>query len=221
MTAHIVNLGSPAHQDAQDLLPWFVMGTLEEGAHVRVDEHVRACTACQRDVQWHRDLRAADAEPVAGYDVDRAFAAMRTRLRKPQAAAWPQRCWHGLRDRWRAPPMWAGWALVLQAILVLGLAGVLRYGPAKFPSGQSPAYHTLGQPDVAAARLVVVFAPQTSEADMRRILLASNARIVDGPTAADAYILAVAPEGADQAMQKLRAEPSVLLIQSLQARDVH
>ena len=221
MTARIVNLESPAHQTAQDLLPWFVMGTLEEDEHMRVEEHLRACPACQRDVQWHRNLRAADAHPVVGYDVDRAYAAISARLRKPLVASWPQRYWRTLRERWRAPPMWAGLALALQAILVLGLAGALRYGPGKFASGQSPAYHTLGQPDVATARLVVVFAPQTSEADMRRILLASNARIVDGPTAADAYILAVAPARADQAMQKLRAEPSVLLIQSLQARDVH
>ena len=54
---------------------------------------------------------------------------------------------------------------------------------------------------------------------MRRVLLASGARIVDGPTAADAYILAVAPDHAEQAVQTLRSEHSVLLIQSLDAKD--
>ncbi|MGH8041371.1 MAG: zf-HC2 domain-containing protein [Rudaea sp.] len=221
MTVRIVNLESPAHQNAQDLLPWFVMGTLEEDERRRVDEHVRACPACQRDVQWHRNLHAADAEPVAGYDVDRAFAAISARLRKPQAVAWPRRYWRVLHYRWRAPPPWAGWALAVQAVLVLGLAGALLSRSSKFTADRLPAYHALGQTEAANARLVVVFAPQTSEADMRRILLANSARIVDGPTAADAYILAVAPERIDQTMQKLRAEPSVLLIQSLQPKDTH
>jgi len=36
-------------------------------------------------------------------------------------------------------------------------------------------------------------------AEMRRVLLASGTRIVDGPTAADAYISSVAPERAEQA----------------------
>ena len=53
------------------------------------------------------------------------------------------------------------------------------------------------------------------------MLLASGARIVDGPTAADAYILAVAPEKLEAAMQQLRAEKSVLLVQSLEAKAVH
>jgi hypothetical protein len=67
----------------------------------------------------------------------------------------------------------------------------------------------------------VVFAPQATAAQMRAVLLASDARIVDGPTAADAYTLAVDSARFDQAMQRLRADPSVLFVQALDAKDMH
>jgi hypothetical protein len=115
----------------------------------------------------------------------------------------------------------------LQSVLIVGLTGALALGVGRAGSsrstGDAALFHALGRPvaTLPAARLVIAFAPQTSVAEMRRVLLASGARIVDGPTAADAYILAVAPERAEQALQSLRAEHSVLLIQSLDAKDIH
>jgi hypothetical protein len=223
MSARIVNLGSPAHQNAQDLLAWFVMGTLDDVERAMVDEHVRGCAVCQRDVAWHQQLREANNEPAPVRDVDRAFAALRARLPAPSVAS--ARSGRMASDRnwlnWVRP--WSGWALALQTLVILGLASVLWFGSARFGSSEPAQFHALGRAGAAltTARLVVVFAPQASAAEMRRVLLASRTRIVDGPTAADAYILAVAPDHAEQAMQQLRAEHSVLLIQSLDAKDAH
>ena len=126
-----------------------------------------------------------------------------------------------LRDLMRPAP-WTGWALAAQAAAILGL-GVALLGSGRMQTAPEAAtYRALSRPAAAeAVRIVVAFAPQTPLGDMRRVLLANGARIVDGPTAADAYILSVAPDRADAAVQQLRTEPSVLLVQSLDARAAH
>ncbi len=223
MSANIVNLGSPMHQNVQDLLPWFVMGSLDDDDRTVVDEHLLACAACRRDTEWHRQVRAAHATLAPARDADRAFAALQARLPASMAGS-PAVGWlSALRAWWQAQQPWARYALALQPVLILGLAGALLMGPGKSVPEEPGLFHALGQPTAAltAARLVVVFAPQTTQVEMRRVLLASGARIVDGPTAADAYILAVAPERAEQAAQQLRSEHSVLLIQALDTRNTH
>jgi anti-sigma factor RsiW len=227
MTANIVNLGSPMHQNVQDLLPWFVMGTLDAEDRSVVDEHLRTCASCQHEVEWQQQLRQAHGDALPERDVERAFAALRVRLPAKAAARAPSRQplsgWlQSAREWWRSQTSWVGWTLALQSALILGLGVALVAGADK--SAQQPGvFHALSRPGAARApsELVVVFAPQTPVAEMRRVLLASGTRIVDGPTAADAYILSVASERAEQSLELLRAEHSVLLVQSLASRDAH
>jgi Putative zinc-finger len=223
MTAQIVNLASLAHQNAQDLLPWFVMGTLDEEDRSKVDEHLRSCAACRHDLQWHAQLREAHDEPAPVRDVDRAFAALRARLPAPLAQPSVTDRARSLWQRWMPERSFGGWALALQSVVIVGLASALLLGLGKPAPDEAHLFHALSRPADAAttSKLVVVFSPQASQAEMRRVLLASGARIVDGPTAADAYILAVASDRADHALQLLRAEHSVLLIHSLEAKDLN
>ena len=65
------------------------------------------------------------------------------------------------------------------------------------------------------ARLVVMFDPRISHAEMQRLLRLSRARIVDGPNDAGAYVLAVQTNGEKAALDALRGEPGVALVQSL------
>jgi hypothetical protein len=62
-----------------------------------------------------------------------------------------------------------------------------------------------------------MFDPATPEAELRRVLHEAQARVVDGPTRANAYILGVAPERRAQAVEMLRAEPAVTLVEELDA----
>lgn len=216
MTARVVNLDS-AHREVRDLLPWFVTGALDDEENRLVGEHLQTCAACRGELEWEQQLRAANNVAVPARDVDRAFAALRARL--PAAAqAVP------LRDRLRAlrdrllPRPWVGWALAVQTAAIFGLGIALVSVRMQPGAGEAPEYRALSRPAAAEpARLVVAFAPQTQVAELRRVLLAHGARIVDGPTAADAYIVAVARDRADAAVQQLRAERSVLLVQSLDA----
>ena len=76
-------------------------------------------------------------------------------------------------------------------------------------------YRTLGAGNATTGSLVVVFDPATSTAEVQRILRSAGARIVDGPTQANAYVLEVAPGQADRAAKAMKAERATLLIEPL------
>lgn len=212
MTSRIASFGSNAHHTAQELLPWFVMGTLDEDDHAMVEAHVRACLICQRELEWQEQLRAAHDDRVPDFDADRALAKLRIRIANstpkpaPRSAPWEM--------PWRRP--WTQWALAAQFIAIVAL-GTVAISARRDAAVDPPVYKALGQPVAAqtTARLVVVFAPHATEAEIRAILRRSGTRIVDGPTSTDAYVLAAAPEGAQHALDVLRAEGSVQLAQSL------
>ena len=73
-------------------------------------------------------------------------------------------------------------------------------------------YRTLGAAPVAApGNLIVIFRPDSSEAALRAILMQNQARIVDGPTAADAYVLHVAADRRAAVLARLKTDRDVAL----------
>ena len=70
-------------------------------------------------------------------------------------------------------------------------------------------------PPAPAGNLVIAFDPHLDEARLRSLLLASQARIVDGPNEAGAYVLAVAPARLPMVRDALRAAPGVTLVAAL------
>jgi hypothetical protein len=115
-------------------------------------------------------------------------------------------------------PRWlrAAAAVQLGVIFVLGLVNVW---PGAQRAGEAGSgvhrYGGLGARAAAPGSLVVSFDPATPERELRRILQASGARIVDGPTAAGAYVLDVAAGDAGPTLSSLRAEPAVVLAEPL------
>lgn len=214
MTARIVNLGA-AHQNVQELLPWFVMGTLDDDDRAAVEQHLAACAACRDEIAWHRQMRDANLARPPERDVDRAFAALRAKLPGALQRAPRANRLSTAMEWWRMQQPWLRWSLALQPLAIAGLAVALLSGAGRSGAEQD-RFHALSRSEDAAARLVVVFSPQATQAEMRRVLLANGAHIVDGPTAADAYVLSVASDRAEQALRQLRTEHSVLLIQSLE-----
>ena len=112
-------------------------------------------------------------------------------------------------------PRWLAWTLAAQALQLAAFAGALWWFQP-----QPMAYHTLGSASSpsAAGNLLVVFDPAISEAQLRRLLDSSGARIVDGPTDAGAYVLAVPAIRSEQVRDALRAAPGVTMVESLGAQ---
>jgi len=221
MTARVVTLAA-THQNVQELLPWFVMGTLDDDDRQLVERHLENCPGCRHEIEWHGQMRDANLAQPLPRDAGRAFAALRARL--PGALREQPRTSliSAAVEWWRAQQSGVRWALALQPLAIAALGIALLLGAARTVDPAPQIYHALSSPAAASSgRLVVVFSPQATQAEMRRVLLSSGTRIVDGPTAADAYVLAVAPERAEQALKQMRQERSVLLIQSLEAGATH
>lgn len=210
MNGHIVKPGEPAHQAARELLPWLATGQLPARDARMLKQHLSTCELCQRELEIERQLLAAarteaDADlPPAQGEIELALAQLLPRLPRQEARALPA-------PRWRWPALhhlaWMPWALALQFIAILGLLLLLAR-----PSSDEGAYRGLGGA-AGAGNLVVVFKPDTAEKELRRILQANDAHLVDGPTVTDAYLLNV-PEPA-RTLTRLRAEPAVVLAETL------
>ena len=210
MNDRVVTLDTSTHRTVQELLPWFVIDRLSRDETALVQRHLRLCTRCQADAEWHRKLQAAEPDSHAVADVERAFARLRPRLqmpRRPPGKAALSRFLQGLR-RGMAP--WMGWALAGQT---LALAGCIALLAVRSEEGAA-SYRTLGA-GAAAASLVATFKPDTPERELRRILQRNGAEIVGGPTDSDAYLLKVPRAHLQQSVKDLHAEPAIMLIEPL------
>ena len=215
--ADVIRFQGDPHKLTQKLLPWYANGTLDADETAAVEAHLEGCDECRAELESERALGAMIATVPS--DVERGWSALRGRIEseRPQHRSAP---WRRAGALWRRPiPM--GWAITAQAaclVLVAGAAvlampaGVASM--AKLPS--QPLYRALGAPKtVTAGNLVVIFKPSTSEQELRGALRFSGARLVDGPTASDAYVLHVSDAERPVALKRLRADGHVVLAEPI------
>jgi hypothetical protein len=202
---HVIPLHGEPHERTQALLPWYVNGTLEPEEHGAVEAHLAECAECRAELEAERVL-AAEAARVP-MDAESGWATLRGRLDRQRAEPPAQ-------GSFLRRPVAIGWAVAAQAAMLLVVVGLTR-----LPGPQDAApYQALGSaPEVPAGNVVVIFRPETSEQDMRGALLRSSARLVDGPTASNAYILRVGAERRAAALAELRASRSVVLAEPIDA----
>ncbi|NML62974.1 hypothetical protein HHL21_18195 [Massilia sp. RP-1-19] len=209
MNAHDAKPDPVSHERAQQLLPWFPSSVLDDAEFAGVEAHVAACAECQADVAWQARLRASAPSPDEAPDADRAFARLVPRLGpQPRHMSVPER-WH---RAVAANSAWLRWTAAAQFAVIGVLAALLAR-----PGADIGDYRALGSARPEQGDLVLVFRPDTPEHEMRRILQASGARVVDGPGETGAWVLAVPAGQAGGALRRIRAEPSVTLAQPLAA----
>jgi hypothetical protein len=247
LAPNVVPLDREGHAPTQALLPWYAAGRLDDLERAAVAAHLAGCARCRADAEqeqhWAALLAAADTPPVDDVEgatasaVEQGLADMHRRLLAEQAKANadPARTASPGRPRWRAEslkglvagglarwrkfwppaglaPGWR-WALGAQCAVILLLLSV-RLAPTPVAAG----YHGLGS-ETVPANAVVMFRPDTTEAQMRAALRTAHARLVGGPTATQAYLLWL-PQADATALARLRAQPGVTLAESLDAEPV-
>ena len=209
------------HRDVERLLPWYVNATLEPGESEMVRAHLGDCTTCRAEVASLRGLQDAGAvdEPheTDAHAIDRDWSRLRNRLhaqRQGVARSPVQR----VRSGWRNSAPWMRLAVAAQFGVVAVLAVMLFRGERNVAPNDVHTYRTLSSPAAPVATgdtLLVVFDPRLTDAQMRELLGANHARIVDGPNTAGAYLVA-APHGqAEFVRNALRASPGVAMAESL------
>jgi anti-sigma factor RsiW len=199
----IIRLHSDPHAEVQRLLPWYVNGSLEEPEQAQVEAHLADCAECREDLETEQVLaRQIRALPS---DVERGWAGLKARAlgASPEPARNVSRPLFG-----RRIPV--GWAVAAQAASLALLIPILVFTLTR----EQPLYRTLGSaPSAASGNLVVIFRPDSPEQTLRTILMQNHARIVDGPTSTDAYVLHVDPAQRTTVLARLRSDPNVSLAQ--------
>ena len=221
MTGRIIPLRGEPHERIQSLLPWFVTDRLDAAERAEVEAHLNGCADCRAEERLERRLGAEVA--AMPMDVEQSWARLRARLGRPVAS--PGRgsggslraAWRGLGRSVRGGPPWMGWAMAGQAALMVLLLGVVLPHAAPGPRVDA-RYHALGAAPLARpGNVVVMFRPDTPERDLRAALLADQARLVDGPTAAGAYVVNIPDARRAAALAALRRRAGVVMAEPLDA----
>ena len=204
MNAVVVSMGQDdPHSAVQALLPWYARGQLDAADARDVHEHLLQCPACRAELEAEGPMQALLSVTASAPDhasVEAGLARMRVQMKKKaQAPA-------SSRSRW-----WP-WALGLQgcAIAVLLTLVVLQTNVA--PPAAYKGLASGEQPGKAEA--LIMFRADAGEARIREVLKAHGATLVGGPTESGAYLLHLDPS--PQALERLRAEPVVTLVESLE-----
>jgi anti-sigma factor RsiW len=203
------------HDRVQTLLPWYVTGSLEASERTDVEAHLAACPGCQADLAFERRLASevADMPVEAAQGWARLLPRLEAESRRRNLGGRIGEAWAEVRRGWRERPAWAVPALAAQ----LGLVGVFA-ALALTPRQAPERYMALSaSKPVPPANVIVIFKPETPEANLRAMLRDADARLVGGPTAADAYLLQVPAETRAASLARLKASGQVALAEPVDA----
>lgn len=204
--ADIIRLRASLHDEAEELLPWLVNGSLDAAEAERVEEHLEECADCRAELASERRLAAAMA--ALPLETDSGWARMKMRLDGNA----PGR----IRP---APPLWRrpvplGWAVA--GPFAAAAAFALLFVNVAPERRAEPEYRALGSaPNLQPANLVVQFEPAAKVRDMQAVLGSADARLVDGPTETGAYLLRVDQAKRDLALKRLRDSDSIALAEPI------
>ena len=201
----IIRLHGDPHAQSQRLLPWYVNGSLDDEELAQVETHLADCAECREDLKAEQAM--ARQIKTLPSDVDRGWTALRARVEGGGAAAEA-----GSGRSLLGRRISVGWALAAQAACLALLIPILAFTLSR----PQPLYRTLGAaPSAGAGNLVVIFKPDTSEQALRSTLMHNGARIVDGPTSTDAYVLRVPAAGRAEALARLKADRAISLAEPI------
>ncbi len=233
MSGRIVHLEPDVHATVQILLPWYVTGKLEDSERNQVDEHLQNCPDCSGELEVERQLQWMQPQQSPPLDVNDSWQKMRLRIdatavpTPQEAAPRPARARHhtalkpsagrGRSSPWQWVPGAAlGRAWAVPAMLSAGLLIVIVQMQFSTPK-LAGDYQALASPATEAATAVVRFRPEATEAQIRHSLNESGARLVDGPTVTDAYVVRLPRNRYAASLDKLRKDPAVALVEALES----
>jgi hypothetical protein len=226
------NVTTVCDSEASRLLPWFATGRLAAEDVTRVEAHLAGCAICRAELDEQRTLRdvllAGDRVEYSPQpslqklvtridELDRELSASDT-----SAVAPPARAYRGAGRR--GVTRWLVAALVLQTVGLGALSALLWDRTPAADDGQAAGFRTLASepaaPATAAPRLRVVFAPGTDIAQVAALLQDAGARIVDGPSPAGTFALALDVAATDDdaihaAVRRLRGDARIVFAEPI------
>ncbi len=219
MTSRLWGSGSSlAHTETWEILPWYVNGSLEGDELEKIQQHLENCEKCRQEVTYLRRLTQAlvRSEDVASA-VDRPLSEALSRIEQievEKSSANLERFWNAIRPKRLLRPL-----LAVQTLVILALVIALWQGP----SGAPPVFHTLSRPTGAVASkgfaVRMVFSPEVTEQELRRLLIELKGQIVEGPSPYGVYTVEIHsvadPDAAANFLEEIRARDEVEFLEPL------
>lgn len=216
-----------SHANLVLLLPWYVNNTLEASEHQQVEQHLRSCLICRRELIALRKL-AVDVKQATDLDVaaEASFAGLQAKLQKKPvmpvntvvAFKTQANVAKGAENSRRLLSFsgggFKGWAIAASLLLVATL-------PLMLPKQQTAdlaSYYTLSaaKPEVTHNNQIrVVFAKHLADQDIELLLNKIHATKIDGPNSVGAYTLSFTetdqPTNLTDKLALLRSRQDVIL----------
>jgi anti-sigma factor RsiW len=192
-------------KDIQELLPFYVNGTLDDDEKDRVEQAIKDDPSLKDEIAYLEKLReevkAQEIENSAGElglkRLQKALA--EERLKNDPIAQAKSKISNEQNWGWRVAAIAACLLLILQTAITM------------IPD-QSGDLSAAGGPAITRTNgsiISVTFVPSAREENIRNLLLAIDANIVDGPSALGVYKISVSKDVA-AALEKLRAHSTLI-----------
>ena len=167
-----------SHEQARELIPWLVNGSLDAVEHDLVDQHARNCVICRRELAELQSLQesisqASDPMAIPAPDMRRINARIDALIeRQSRGQVFVSRLRELTGSPWRI-------AFALQTALVLVFGAALFW-----PQNEEPGFTTLTAPsDLPDGQYIrVVFDPNLDVVELSGLLDELGLSIVDGPS---------------------------------------
>lgn len=213
-----------------ELLPFYVNGTLQESERAWVDDALREHPKARAQLDWYRSLQERlreDVPPVSGeIGMERALHRIRTEGPMPQPARRvAQRSLLGRLGDWLGSlvpqpmlrPAFAGalGVIALQAVLIAGLI------TQRDEDGASELRAIQGSVAEQGPYLKLNFKADAREADIRLLLVEVQGSLAAGPGQLGDYYVRVPEPRLQAVMDKVKASPivdGVAVVDALPAR---
>lgn len=197
-----------------ELLPWYVNGTLNAADRAWVDQYLQDHPEALQQLRWnasmreqlHKDIRKDIRDVPEDIGLAKAMARIHS-AKQPQPQPQPQP--PTLVERVREWFVGIGMRPALAAAFVIVAAQSVVIGSLlSLPENtEIRALRPAASPPEAFIR--VNFKPDAREADIRLLLVGVNGSIASGPGQLGDYYVRVAPGQREQALEQLKASPNV------------
>jgi hypothetical protein len=203
----------------QEWLPWHVNGSLEADRRAWVDQYLKDHPEARAELRWYESLQQRIQDNAPDVSADIGLHKLMARVRQERHAQAPS-----LMER--INQFFAGFrpvpAFALAASLILvqaGVIGVLLIQQHKAEVA-APDYGGMRAIPNEQAQVVPVlqvnFKPDSTERDIRMLLVSVGGSVVAGPGQLGNYVISVAPEKLTQAREQLAQSKIVEAVSVLQ-----
>lgn len=214
-----------SHANLVLLLPWYVNNTLNASEHQQVEQHLRSCLICRRELIALRKL-AVEVKQATDLDVaaEASFAGLQAKLQKKSvmsvntvvAFKTQADLSESTENRPRLLSFSAkGWAIAASLLLAMTLPLMMQN---QQHDSDFAGYYTLSaaKPEVTHSNQVrVVFAKHLADKDVEGLLKKIHATKVDGPNSVGAYTLSFTADDQQnnltESVALLRSQEGVIL----------